>query len=953
MLLINQARKVLKGKKKRIHEFWYLEYRRKGKIKKNTVLLESTHGRTFNGHLYYLAKELIKYDNLKINIVIRDPEELKEYLKDKGFPNDIGIIKHLSKEYCELLATSEYLINDTSFWPFFNKRSGQKYFNIWHGTPLKTLGKDMEVLVDVANVQRNFYMADKLIVSNEYTKNILVDSYNLTGIYSGDVVVAPSPRNSILFDQNARGKMREKYAPNDEKIVVYMPTWRGTVGKVNHDDQKLIADLMSLSKGLDKGTKLYVKLHPFQRSNDLDGIPNIFDYPENEELYEFLSGADILITDYSSIMYDFINTNQKVILYPYDKEEYYGTRGAYEDIEDYTFPIVYNTDELLSELNNNTPTDMNVMKERFTYKDNLHGAEEVVSYLFKGEKVQSIDEYNIHNGKETVAILSGGFWDNGITTALINTLENIDTSKRNYIVFFGKNKLKPQHYFRVRNLPENVLFYPVPGQINATLFERFINKRYLFSEKFNWKIVEGFLNKLYKRNMYINEYKRIFGDLKIDYFIHYTGFERKYAEMSKHIDPKVVMYVHTDMFQEYKAKKNFNKKVIFGSYEKADRIVLVNENLRENFVSKLPFTKHKIDIVNNFLGEKKVRELANQNLIETLIDVNVDFADSEGFYNNIEMIISEEKEEYMKSINSNRQTTSIDNNGISKLMNESMYEVLASEMTVNQELGFFENLYDIPENWVNEFLNDQHLIISSSKRNRLLRSFVEKLNAKLEKDYMQELLPNTFKQLNLFECLLAENDQYNEINIDLLIEELGVDKLRLIEKLLDKENISFINIGRYDYQKGHDRLVKSFELINRNHPNTTLIIVAPHGALKKETIKLVSESPCRENIFILGRMSNPYALLSMCDAFVLSSHYEGLGLVAFEALAAGTDLITVNLPETVKNLEPDNAIIVDNTQEGIYNGMKQYIQNNFVFKPFDFNKQSAISKREFEEIFKQ
>src|SRR5690554_4493975 len=115
MLLINQARKVLKGKKKRIHEFWYLEYRRKGKIKKNTVLLESTHGRTFNGHLYYLAKELIKYDNLKINIVIRDPEELKEYLKDKGFPNDIGIIKHLSKEYCELLATSEYLINDTSF----------------------------------------------------------------------------------------------------------------------------------------------------------------------------------------------------------------------------------------------------------------------------------------------------------------------------------------------------------------------------------------------------------------------------------------------------------------------------------------------------------------------------------------------------------------------------------------------------------------------------------------------------------------------------------------------------------------------------------------------------------------------------------------------------------------------------------------------------------------------
>ena len=58
-------------------------------------------------------------------------------------------------------------------------KEGQKYYIIWHGTPLKNMGKDMEVVVDVANVQRNFYMADKIIVSNEHTKDVLVDSHNL------------------------------------------------------------------------------------------------------------------------------------------------------------------------------------------------------------------------------------------------------------------------------------------------------------------------------------------------------------------------------------------------------------------------------------------------------------------------------------------------------------------------------------------------------------------------------------------------------------------------------------------------------------------------------------------------------------------------------------------------------------------------------------------------------
>lgn len=960
---LNKVKKVLNQRRKNIHEHWYHSFYKKGKICKNTMLLESTHGKTFNSHLYYIAEYITKNNkDLSVHIVSRDPEKLDELLKEKGFSN-YRIVKHLSKEYCRLLATSEYLINDTTFWPFFNKKEGQKYFNIWHGTPLKTLGKDMEVLVDVANVQRNFYMADKIIVSNEYTKDILVSSHNLTGIYTGKIVIAPSPRNAILFDIKASMEIREQFAPNNEQIIIYMPTWRGSVGKVNKDEGKLIEDLKYLSSKLNKNQKIFVKLHPFQKVYNINNIPNIYPFPENVELYEFLSGVDVLVTDYSSIMYDFLNTNKKVILYAYDKEEYYQTRGTYEDIENYAFPIVAKCDDLIKEINQVQPVNYKTMIKKYCAVDNLDGVKQVVEFVLNGRIDERIEEFSIHNGKETVAILSGGFWDNGITTALLNTLEKIDTSKRNYIVFFGRNKLKFKHYFRVKNLPENILFYPVPGHINASIFERFLNKRYMFNENFKGHFIAKKVGKLYEY-----EFKRIFGSLKIDHFIHYTGFERKYAEMIKHIDKKTKTYifVHTDMFKEYEAKKNYIKKIIFGAYKAADHVVLVNENLKENFVNTLPYTKDKIKIMNNFLGEDKVGKLSNENLINTLVDVEIDFGYSETFRADVEKQLMnrrdkriEMKDNYVKDIiDTIKEGTGLDSNsGLLTKINSSVLESLDLEIDKLSEITYLENELSIKEGWAQTFSNELDMGLSVYKKRSLISQYSEVLKERLENDVIKSLLPNIENNMELFDVLkdYSENQDIHDadsVDFDSLLTNLSLDKLRLIEKLLNEETISFINIGRYDHQKGHERLIESFERVNITNPNTCLIIVAPHGPLKRQTIDRVNSSFSKESIFILGRMSNPYGLLKYSNAFVLSSFYEGLGLVAYEALGVGTDLITVNLPETIKYLEEDNAIIVDNSTEGLYLGMKTYLDKENEFKTFNFEKQNVISIQEFEDLFK-
>ncbi|PTG77122.1 hypothetical protein BU667_11700, partial [Staphylococcus chromogenes] len=128
-------------------------------------------------------------------------------------------------------------------------------------------------------------------------------------------------------------------------------------------------------------------------------------------------------------------------------------------------------------------------------------------------------------------------------------------------------------------------------------------------------------------------------------FIHYTGFERKSAEMMRHISCKKAIWVHTDMFAEYEAKQNFSKKIIFRAYDKADKVVLVHQNLRENLVKHFPKITNKVVTVNNFLGEKRTRNLSKENLLESIEKVNVDYSYNENLYLPLNSMNTEELEQ--------------------------------------------------------------------------------------------------------------------------------------------------------------------------------------------------------------------------------------------------------------------------------------------------------------------
>lgn len=256
------------------------------------------------------------------------------------------------------------MLTDVAYYPLYRKKHGQINISTWHGTPLKTLGYTFyEDEYVVANQKRGFILSDYFVCPNEYTFECIKTSYQLEGLLKGKVLYGGYPRNNVFFKE-PNEKLRKHLKIEGKKVIVYMPTWRGKVIRVN--DTVQVATLQSMMKQIDdKLTNedvLFVKLHRLNMAEiDFSELNHIVPFPEEFETYDVLNLADVLITDYSSVMFDFLCTRRKIVLYCYDKEDYINNRGIYFDINQLPFPIVTTIDELVKEVH----SQKNMMIKKF------------------------------------------------------------------------------------------------------------------------------------------------------------------------------------------------------------------------------------------------------------------------------------------------------------------------------------------------------------------------------------------------------------------------------------------------------------------------------------------------------------------------------------------------------------------------------------------------------------
>ncbi len=538
----------------------YTKYYENLSVKEKDILFESKHGEDLAGNIFNMIYECKRgaYRGFHIYLVLKKElfETYEELLYNYGI-NYVKFIELHSNEYLKALATSKYLITDTSFPPFYIKKPEQVYLNTWHGTPLKAMGRivqDREY--GLGNVQRNFYIADYLLYQNEFSKNVFFEDYMLEEAYKGKVLLSGYPRNSSFYRTDRRDQIRKECFLTDKQVIVYMPTWRGLLHKKQNKEQvaKIFGYLAYLDRKLKPNQVLYVKLHPFVKNEiNYRDLLHVREFPASYETYDFLNASDMLITDYSSIMFDYAVSGKKIILFTYDREEYLGDRGIYIGLDEMDLPKVDTVKELVKEINKEEYSYPKFY-ERFCSLDSADCAKNVCDIMFLGEETGLLTQNYSESKKSNTLIYIKNLRDTKEDTRLIKELNKHKDNNSHIYLNFKAGSLKKTS----RNLSllhKNIGYIPLSTGRNNTFLE-YLAFAMTFRFGIETKFTRSKISSLAKREVFKN-----YGNISFDTVINYSGMDLFLLHQFELLAEKKI-YCFSDYDEaKYKRDKKYRKNV--------------------------------------------------------------------------------------------------------------------------------------------------------------------------------------------------------------------------------------------------------------------------------------------------------------------------------------------------------------------------------------------------------
>jgi CDP-glycerol glycerophosphotransferase len=245
-------------------------------------------------------------------------------------------VRFESKQWLDLLASAEYIVANTSLPWYFRKAAGQTYVQTWHGTPLKRLVHDIPpgslTKSYLDTMDREAAAWDYLISPSPFCSEVLPRAFG----YMGEVLETGYPRNDRLTTHTSadRQKIRESLGVTDSKtvLILYAPTWRDykRTATGNWDLVSYLDPGIELPEGFQIMFRGHTNTHNVNSAKAAGNALDVTKYPDVTELY---IAADVLITDYSSVMFDFTVTGKPVIFLAPDLERYESERGFYFDFE--------------------------------------------------------------------------------------------------------------------------------------------------------------------------------------------------------------------------------------------------------------------------------------------------------------------------------------------------------------------------------------------------------------------------------------------------------------------------------------------------------------------------------------------------------------------------------------------------------------------------------------------
>ena len=304
---------------------------------------------TYGDSLKYVC-EYIKSKNRNWQMVFA--------LKDNSIKdNEVLKVKPYSIKYFYYLITSKVILTNAGGVSYIPLRKNQRVINTWHGGgPYKKTG---------TAVYDNFWYKKEIEMNARNVHYMLsscgyFDMYEAVtmGIDKNKCIASGLPRNDIFFGQSrsTREKVFDKFKINKEKhLILYAPTFRSDVKSYTSDKEAYIVDLDTKKVCKMLGDKfggswvMGVRLHPKLTNNQLTikDVINMSLYPDMQEL---LTAADVVISDYSSLIWDYSLTYRPCFIFAEDIYAYEKQRGFYMKVSEWPYPICVSQTELFEQI---------------------------------------------------------------------------------------------------------------------------------------------------------------------------------------------------------------------------------------------------------------------------------------------------------------------------------------------------------------------------------------------------------------------------------------------------------------------------------------------------------------------------------------------------------------------------------------------------------------------------
>lgn len=470
-----------------------------------------------------------------------------------------------SNAYRRALATSGYLVNNATFPPEFGKRPGQIYLNTWHGTPLKRMGIDIgDPATRFANVIRNFLAADYLLAANSFMVSQLYESaHGLKQLFAGRFIVEGYPRVDHQFAaaETVADTIRLIEAGGvtigDRRVILYAPTWKGTSFTAPRDELEELAGRVSqLTRELNErlGDDRFIvllKTHQIVHRYiaQLPGLAATLlsnDIPTNK----VLAATDLLVTDYSSVFFDFLATGKPIFFLVPDLADYAGYRGLYCEPGEWPGPVVETVTELAAEIESleargvspEIAARQRSMTARFAAKEDGHATERIIDIVFRNKTIGYDIREATRDSRPTVLLNAGQMRPNGITTALLALLDSIDYDRMDVTVVFAESR-SARVVSQQRLIDARVRQFSRTGTMNGGALAQARRLR-------SWKRgdLSSHRTNRSERRLWDDEWVRCFGDSHFDFVVDFSGYGPLWATLLLHAPHAVrSIFLHNEM----------------------------------------------------------------------------------------------------------------------------------------------------------------------------------------------------------------------------------------------------------------------------------------------------------------------------------------------------------------------------------------------------------------------